>query len=532
MIESIKQFPKRFLEWWNKFSVKQRFIIMGAVVGVLTVLIVLGVMLNKPKYVELTTCETTKQASEVTTLLTDAGLNFQVDDNALRIDILKSQLSDARLLLGQNGIPSTRYTLSEALSGGLSTTESDKEKRYVHFMESDLEEVLERYSFVRNATVKLDVPTDDGTLISTGAEKSAAVSLDLSDEMTMEMAQGVARFVATSLGNATTDNIVIMDYEGNTYFAGGEDNSAIGTANNQLTIKQQTETAVTAQVRNVLSGTGEFNLISVSPSLNLDFSSSTQTSHVFGVPDGMTQGYLTDDRTYNSTSTSGMGGVPGTTSNDETVTYDINTDGTATEEVSEYDRHHALNEEITEKTVPPGLIQYDSSSIAVSTTKYHIVREEDVRDQGLLDGITWAEYKNQNSERTKLEVDADWVDLVARASGIPAENITFVAYSENLFIDAEGSSIRVSDVLQVLLIIIILALLAFVVVRSMRGEKKQEEEEELSVESLLQSTPAEELEDIEVEEKSEVRKLIDKFVDDNPEAAANLLRNWLNEDWG
>lgn len=129
-------------------------------------------------------------------------------------------------------------------------------------------------------------------------------------------------------------------------------------------------------------------------------------------------------------------------------------------------------------------------------------------------------------------MDADWVDLVARASGIPAENITFVAYSENMFIDAEGSSIRVSDVLQVLLIIIILALLAFVVVRSMRGEKKQEEEEELSVESLLQSTPAEELEDIEVEEKSEVRKLIDKFVDDNPEAAANLLRNWLNEDWG
>ena len=83
MIETIKQFPKRFLEWWNKFTVKQRFIIMGAVVSVLTILIVLSVMLNKPKYVELTTCETTKQASEVTTLLTDAGLNFQVDDNEI-----------------------------------------------------------------------------------------------------------------------------------------------------------------------------------------------------------------------------------------------------------------------------------------------------------------------------------------------------------------------------------------------------------------------------------------------------------------
>ena len=66
----------------------------------------------------------------------------------------------------------------------------------------------------------------------------------------------------------------------------------------------------------------------------------------------------------------------------------------------------------------------------------------------------------------------------------------------------------------------------------MRSEKVTEEEEEVSVESLLQSTPETVLEELEVETKSETRKLIEKFVDENPEAAANLLRNWLNEDWG
>ena len=50
--------------------------------------------------------------------------------------------------------------------------------------------------------------------------------------------------------------------------------------------------------------------------------------------------------------------------------------------------------------------------------------------------------------------------------------------------------------------------------------------------TLLYSTPEAVLDDIEVETKSETRKLIEKFVDENPEAAANLLRNWLNEDWG
>ena len=89
-----------------------------------------------------------------------------------------------------------------------------------------------------------------------------------------------------------------------------------------------------------------------------------------------------------------------------------------------------------------------------------------------------------------------------------------------------------TDILSIAMIVIILALLAFVILRSMASRRDGDQEEELSVENLLQSTPESELEDIEVESKSETRKLIERFVDENPEAVANLLRNWLNEDWG
>ena len=84
----------------------------------------------------------------------------------------------------------------------------------------------------------------------------------------------------------------------------------------------------------------------------------------------------------------------------------------------------------------------------------------------------------------------------------------------------------------IVLIVGILALLVFVVLRSMRGEKTSEEPEELAVETLLQSQPEVEIENISTEQMSETRKMIEKFVDENPEAAASLLRNWLNEDWG
>ena len=83
------------------------------------------------------------------------------------------------------------------------------------------------------------------------------------------------------------------------------------------------------------------------------------------------------------------------------------------------------------------------------------------------------------------------------------------------------------------MILLILGVLAFVVLRSMWTKKEavEEQQEELPVESMLQSTPEAVVETFEVETKSEQRQMIEQFVDENPEAVASLLRNWLNEEW-
>ncbi len=57
-------------------------------------------------------------------------------------------------------------------------------------------------------------------------------------------------------------------------------------------------------------------------------------------------------------------------------------------------------------------------------------------------------------------------------------------------------------------------------------------EPELSVEQLLATTKENQtIDDIDFNEISEVRRMIEKFVDEKPDAVAQLLRNWLNEDW-
>ena len=92
-----------------------------------------------------------------------------------------------------------------------------------------------------------------------------------------------------------------------------------------------------------------------------------------------------------------------------------------------------------------------------------------------------------------------------------------------------------SNYLMVILTLLIAGLLVFVIIKGTSPVEVTELEPELSVEDLLATTQEDDkqnLDEIELSDKSETRQLIEKFVDENPEAVALLLQNWINEDWG
>lgn len=534
MADRVKGILAKVQEWWNRFTAKQKTFIISAAAGIVLTIAIIATVLSRDKYITLLNCETTKEAAEVTALLGDNDIQYRTSTDGLLIEVLDHQESDARLLLGANEIQAAGYSIDNVTNGSFSSTESDKQKKYQLYMESRLErDFIEKFSTIKNASVELSIPENDGTLISNEEEAFASVLLELNGEFTTDNAAFLARAIATAIGNKTTNNIVIIDSEGNMLFSGEDNYSLSGNANSQLSVKAQAENTVKNEVKRVLLGTNEFDNIEVAGNLALDFSSMEQTDHNYTPADGQTQGVLSHEDIYNSENSNSGGGVPGTDSNTDDRTgyvYQDNSESSSTE--SEESRDYLPNESVKSTSTPPGRIDYDASSISVTAIDYNVVREEDAKSQGLLDGISWEEYKNTNNGRTKIDVDQDLYSVVSHASGIGEDSITIVAYRENVFYDKEGLNVSATDIMQVVLIVVILALLGFVVFKSMRGEREEVPAEELSVENLLQTTPQADLEDIGVEDESETRKMIDKFVDDNPEAAASLLRNWLNEDWG
>jgi flagellar M-ring protein FliF len=266
----------------------------------------------------------------------------------------------------------------------------------------------------------------------------------------------------------------------------------------------------------------------------MNFDNTNTTTHEYSIADGREEGYIDSESHYTKEATGGYAGTPGTDSNDDT-TYVINDNGTTSENITEDDIDRALNETVTITDAAQGSFDKENSSISVVATTYQIYNEDQLKADGTLDNQTFDEFKSQNSQSVKVDVDDDMITTVARATGIAEENISMVAYQVPYFIPSEESGLTVSKILEYVLAGLILLMLGFVIFMSLRPAEVVETEPELEVlptlESAMDVLEEESKEDIQAGEKSETRILIEKFVDENPEAVASLLRNWLNSDW-
>ncbi len=541
MPDRIRAIVNSIIEWWKHFTRKQQMIIASSVLVVAIAIAILAFVLTRPEMVVIKTCEDAKEAATVQGILDDNGIYNEVSDNGLVFTIKKKDSSTANILLGSNAIATDDERLKDILSGSLSTTEADKTKLYIEHMENRMEnDIAEVLDNVESATVTLHVPEDDGTLIAQQQESYAEVFLTLNGEMDEEQALGLAKMVATGLGNKTTDNISIMDSNMNLLYAGGVDGttSVSGALSSQLSQQQKKENKVKNEVKKVLLGTGQYQSAEVGVNLPLSFSETKTTSKTYSVAEGRDEGYLLENSEYTSETTDEAGNIPGTDTNGEDgANYVLNDGDNTSQSVTDTTNKYGVDQTITETTDGPGSVLSDEATISIALRKARKYDEDQLRRDGALDDMTFEEYRAQieSQDPVQLQVGDDIIALAANAAGVDPERVSIVAYEEPVFVPTSGSGRTLADYLEIILAVLIFALLAFVVFMSTRRDRQAEMEPELSVESLLQTTKEnseeENLEDIGFKEKSEARILIEKFVDEKPEAVASLLRNWLNEDW-
>jgi len=534
MPEQVQKILNRIVEWWKKFNNKQRIILLSAIGVVVIALIILSVVIATPKLETLYICDDWTEAAEIKELLdSDESIDYSTNDEGLIFYVEAEDEAAACMLLGANEFPAQSYSIDNVINGGLTTTEADKTKAYEFYLEQKFADHISQLSNVESCVVDLTMPKNDGTILSREEKAKAAVILNLSGNMDTDQAYALAQYISTQIGNDNTEGVTIIDQDNYLLYSGADAETSMGVASTQLSFVQKWESTIETDVKNILTESKIFANVQVGMNVDVNFDNKESVSTEYSIPKGMTGGAITQQSLYDYESTTGQPeGVPGTDTNDDTTYVIEDGDGGYTE-ISESDTNYTYDSLVTTIQSQGGHIEYDNCSVSVIATRYIVYDEAELKATGALDDMTWEEFKAANKEENVVPVDDMYIEAVANTTGFPANNISFICYEVPQFVDEQDTGRSITDYAQIAIVVLIFALLGYVVFRSTRSQKVEELEPEISVESLLESTveAQEQLEDIGYNDKSEVRLMIEKFVDENPEAVAQLLRNWLNEDW-
>lgn len=531
MLDKIKQLPAKILEFWNKYTTKQKTLIISVVAAVIITLVALYFILNRVTYVTLSSFENTAAAAQADSLLTENGITHRVSDDALTIEVAEEQISEARLLLGEKGISTTinNTDYDWLFDNGFNTTDSEKKLKAKINLQSEIEQTLAAIDGVTKADVTIDLPDSSSSIYANEQQPSVSIMLTTDANFNKENINAIVQYARTSVGADSTDDITIIDNQGNLLHS--ELSSGSNSSINAISIKQQTEEYYNSKLWNLMVNSGAYDDVSVSS--NLDVSLSDKT-----IQD--VQYYTnTDDDTgpketyyyYYAQNADGTGGVVGTDANGGEITdYDLLDDALAEAMVTHIKEEYATSHTTTTTTSPVGEINLAKSSMAVFLTKYKVYNEADLKKDGSLKDMSYEEFKAANSETVETINSEEKVSMLASATGIKESNIYVVERVVPVFYDDVDEKVSTQSIISIALAVLIGLLLLFVVFKSMKPDEVVETEPELSVEALLATTKENQsLEDIEFSDNSASKELIEKFVDDKPEAVAALLRNWLNE---
>ncbi len=536
MLERLKQIPKKIKEKWMKYSAKQRAIIVSSMAVVVLALIILIVILNQTNFEKLTTFDSTANAKSAMALLTENGIENRLNADNVTVEVNAKQKQDAILALADSELmQENAFSLSDLLErDGVGTTSSDKTRNLHLYLQSEMNSKISSMDGVEKASV-IYYPSDKSrSILKEERDIGASVMLTVNEKFDKKNTPvSIATYVSYAIGNSTTDKIKIIDQHGRLLF-GGESTDPEGyTAETTLSYKQTVEKWYTDKMLELATINGYYNA-EIVPEIEVNMEKTSVMFTEYLAAEGLEQGLYSEVTKINSENTGAVGDVPGTDSNDETDYYIQTSSGGN----SAYNEEHYIykpSERVTQTVRNSPFIDHEKSRMALTLRKSIQITEESLEEAGELENTTFERYAETHSELTEI-TDQDELDalrqLFSDASGIPASNISIRAYTEPFYIPKPvGESMNFSLILEILLAALIVGLLLFVVFRAVKPEEVIETEPELSVERLLATTRENQsLEDIEFGEKSETRRMIEKYIDENAESVAALLRNWLNDD--
>jgi flagellar M-ring protein FliF len=445
-----------------------------------------------------------------------------------------------------------QFTFADALGAeGMGTTETTRREMLRRSHEADVVAMMRNFGGVSGAQVIILTPETTRLALPNQPPATAAISLVTYRNISPTEGRIMALMVQASVAGLELENITIADQNHNPIFLGSDQemvNARGGIEEARAAEHSRLERSIRSLLAQVFPGGG------VGVAANLVFPERVfeeiwETS--FAAADGTDDGLVLRE-VVERAEVEGLlpGGLPpGIDANiQQFPNYAIGPGQTGSAD----HRRHELDrifDEIRSHVQTVGATEYlrDQSSITVTLIR-GIEHNQDSwirRNPGSTE-YDWVDFRDEMVLSTSEPLEDHAIlaiapGMIQTATGMSPDSITVVMFDLHTFVNTEPSAIHIPTIIMLVVLVLLLAMLAFALLRRQRQAEIEEDEfePELSVEDLLVSTQleeqreeAEKLKDIETLEDSEIKKLIEKFVNEKPDAVASLLRNWLNaEEW-
>lgn len=525
MPEFISRMLKQFQDFWKGLDKSQKIRIY-ITSGIVILAVGLGLFfLTRPSYTTVISDASAEDIAGMQKVLNEKSIPFKLTDDKKGIIVDVKDSDAAHVELVSAGYPKNGLTFADALSNiKINTTESDKKHIWQELDESDIARQLKLIQNVKSASVTITKP--EKTLFideSNNTDAKASVVITKDGEITPTQAKSIVKIVASSIEGLDPKNVSVVDQNGNTLNSDDNESSIEKTAT-QYDLKKQVKGDLEKNVREVLSGQlfDSFDGAKVVINPVLDFDTLSQTSKELSNPDGMDTGALISSKEVkedlkNGDSSSAAAGVNSNPGN--TPSYPMGSTDSKSYKKSDITKNFDYNETKKQSEKAVGEVIPEKTTAAITLL-----------------------YGSRVPDDSKLTDDmiTQVKDLVSKATGIPVANLAISKLKiqppteETPSTTEQIQSLISSYGLPALLLLMMVALIVVALPKRAKKEKKQQEvftDELVLPHKYNVDVKQEPVPEIDIEERSEVKKQLEKFVKQKPDAVAQLLRNWLTDDY-
>lgn len=544
----LKDLWAKVKDFFKNMSNKVRIILAAALTVILIAIIVAVVVFRgDDPYTVLYQDMTPAEVSEIISYFQNNDItDYQV--NGTEISVRNDQYASLLAKLARAGYPKdgTLYGSYWEHAGTMSTT-SERAIAERLAQQEALATSIRTFEGVLNATVYI-TPGEDRTYVleDISTQATASVKVDLKNDYVLpdETAEAIRLLVARAWSGLDIDSVAIVDNWGNTY--NGQEVNANDAAELQSILQERESNRLRTQIKKILDPFYGVDNVEVGVTVMVEVNKVYRESQNYEQPVGSydSGGLIGHELGTFALTRDGyelVGGVPGTTTNSDIPTYVTNAanevengDGV----VTSWERENKIDTYLEQTEVLAPRI----SSVGISVTI--------LEDAYTLANFSVAELKTHVATVANIggENPEDRVSvLIAPGPSVPVEVPEIV---EGGFLSPDMMPYLIIIAVALLLIIIVL-----VVILSIRRKKKEQEEEdqriieeqlnEMGADGLLSElgiippeamgadgempppTSGADIMDINTEKSMELRKALRQFVQNNPEVAAYMLKNWL-----